>query len=118
MRPSIGLAWAIGLAIVAWRCPMAAGAEYRNEKHGYSLTFPKGWAQVPSSVIENLRKLILTQNARSDIIYDACYQKGSLPPWPSYPYVLLQYLPYSQYGGSGEPDESQFPKMVEAISGL
>lgn len=96
----------------------AAAAEFHSEEHGYTIRLPNRWVQVPADVLATVEKFIFKPGAKSKIHYDACFQEGGSFGWMTYPYVLLQFVPYSDFGWSGEPEESTFPSLIQTISGL
>ncbi len=102
----------------AWQCAAAEPQEFRSDKNGYSIVFPAHWVRIPANVLEGVQKAIFKPAARPALSYEAGYQEGGSFGWMKFPYVLVQTIPYAQYGAPGEPGEQEFPKLVEAIAGI
>ena len=106
------------LSVPSGPCAAAEPVEFRSPKNGYSISLPGHWVRIPDSVLQTVQKAIFKPGASPALSYEAAFQEGGSFGWMKYPYVLVQVLPYSQFGASGEPEEKEFSKVVEAISGV
>jgi len=104
--------------VIASPCPAAEPQAFTSEKNGYSIIFPAHWVRIPADVLEAVQKAIFKSGASPALSYEAAYQEGGSFGWMKYPYVLVQVIPYAKYGAPGEPPETEFPKLVEAIAGI
>lgn len=103
---------------LAWPCTAAEPQLFHGDKDSYSIIFPSHWVRIPNNVLDGVQKAIFKSGSKPCLRYEAGYQEGGSFGWMKYPYVLVQSIPYAQYGASGEPPECEFPKLVETISGM
>lgn len=98
--------------------PIRGADNYHGRTYGYRVDLPEGWIQIPQNSVRKMRDSVLNERARSDIIYDAGFQIESAARWFEYPYVLIQPLPYAQFGLNRQPYEDELPGYVRQITGL
>jgi hypothetical protein len=99
------------LAAVLLTQTARAQTPYHSAAGQYSLSLPSGWVQIPDAELRAMMSKVL---ANSNIRYEAGFQPAG-NPWFTYPYVLVQALPYN---GSREPSGGEIRQMVGTLSGL
>ena len=98
--------------------PTACGETYHNEQAGYALDLPDDWIEIPREVMEEVMAQVMQQGAGPRIQYSAGFQPAANETWMEYPYVLVQVLPYAQFGPPRQIREDEFPKLIKALTGL
>jgi hypothetical protein len=94
------------------------GKEFRSKEHGYLLTLPNGWTRIPKNALKQMQDATFNQSGKAVVNYIAGFQADGDAAWFTYPYVLIQVIPYSQCGLDGEPAEELFPDLIKAMTGL
>lgn len=100
------------------RAPICNADEFHSDSYGYRIELPHDWVEIPQDVVQAALALVQKPNSTVSIIYDAGFQLDSGGQWFEYPYVLVQPLPYSEYGLYRQINEDEFPKFVRMITGM
>ncbi|HEV8378862.1 MAG TPA: hypothetical protein VGQ99_12570 [Tepidisphaeraceae bacterium] len=88
---------------------LPAGAAESFTGGGYAITPPDGWVRIPQDVVQTtMQKVMDGKNATT---VDAVFQLQGRP-WFSYPYVMVQTIPYP-----GQPNESQMKEIIRQMTG-
>jgi len=80
----------VSLFLLSFTNSIKAGI-FRYESHGFSISLPSGWIEIPSSVIRDYVqevRQILPNATIPD--FDYAFQLQSGDKWLSYPYILIQ----------------------------
>jgi hypothetical protein len=113
MCRSIMVAFAV--ALVAGR---SFAISHHSGKHGYNLDVPEGWVQVSKEVLDTTMASVIDPNAGTKLIFDAAFQRESASPlFLEYPYLLVQIIPYAEYGVKGQIHESDFDEVIRSFTG-
>lgn len=120
MRTMRGLLVCAMLAITArgvWGTMPGAGpgSHYSGLRWGYSVEVPPGWEQVPDDVVQSAAAQM--QKPGGKVVFDAAFQAAGSGRWLSYPYAIVQVIPYANLGLEGELPESQFAAVVKSLTG-
>jgi hypothetical protein len=95
----------------------AHGFTFRNATHGYSLTLPRGWVRIPDTAVKQMTEAIIDKQ-KASVTYDAGFQPAANTRWFQYPYVLVQRLPYSDFGLERQIRENEMGQITKALTGL
>lgn len=80
----------VSLFLLSFTNSIQAGI-FRYESHGFSISLPSGWIEIPSSVIIDLIQEIRQIFPNATIPdFDYAFQLQSGDRWLSYPYILIQ----------------------------
>jgi hypothetical protein len=111
--PLITLAFITAVSTAA-----AAAAPYHGASHGYNITLPDDWTQIPADVVDSMTKLAQNPNAKTALITDAAFQPKVQKRWFSYPYMIVQIIPYSGLGLNRQINEDEFADLTKAMTGI
>lgn len=105
-------------AIIAWSCETVSSAsEFHSSRHGYSIDLPDNWIQIPDDVIGGMIDRLQKSNSKTSIFYDSGFQRDDSSRWLTYPYVLVQIIPYADFGRDRQINEDEFPEVIKSITG-
>jgi hypothetical protein len=93
----------------------ATSTRYTSLRWGFSVEVPAGWKQVPTDVLNDATAAM--QKPGGKLVMDAAFQPAGSGRWLSYPYAMVEVIPYSQMGLHGELPESQFGDLVKSLTG-
>ena len=91
---------------------------FHSDRHGYSLSIPPGWKEVPSKDYNDLISRLQGEKAATTVSYDAAFRFDKTEtetPW-NYPYVLIQVIRYAEMGLDRQPTEAELSKMMEGMN--
>jgi len=113
-----GASWHALLTVLLFTATSPSLArEHHSTAHGYTVALPESWIEVPSIVLDQIMESMMNEDARSKILVDAAFQPEANQEWLTYPYFMVQVIPYAQFGSSRQPPESEFDDMVRALTG-
>jgi hypothetical protein len=112
----IGWVGLFGCALL-WAAAPCRADSIHSQTYGYSVTVPAEWKRIPQDVVDSLVAKLQNPNAAHRMIYDAGFQPSANQTWFQYPYVLVQVIPYADFGGAQQLNEDQFPEVVKAMTG-
>jgi hypothetical protein len=74
-------------------CLYASATTVRNKNHGYSITLPDQWKQIPPKIVAEVMENV----SEKDSAFDAkrvefAFQTKKQKNWFSYPHILVEYL--------------------------
>jgi len=95
----------------------ARAASFHSQRIGYTLEVLPGWQQIPQDVVDSLAVKVQNPNSPHRMNYDAAFQAATGQGWFEYPYVIIQVVPYSDFGASRQINEDQFPTVLKALTG-
>jgi hypothetical protein len=79
------------------------------QKPGFSLSLPKGWVEIPQSVLASVHKELSRRAPNAKLPkYDYGFQPAKAKRWMAYPYVLVQI---SHDGKIPEDELKAMPKL-------
>ena len=90
---------------------------YRSKANGYTLEIPEGWRQIPGEVIEEMQAM-MSAGAPKAIVYEAGFQPDDGSEWLEYPYVLVQPIPYANFGVNRQLADAELKEVVAAVTGM
>src|SRR3954452_7131823 len=96
----------------------AAAAPYHGAGYGYNITLPDDLTQIPADVVIATTKLAQNPNAKSALVTDAAFQPKVQKRWFSYPYMIVQVIPYSGLDLNRQLNEDEFGDVVKAMTGV
>jgi hypothetical protein len=96
----------------------AAAAPYHGASHGYNVNLPDDWTQIPADVVDSMTKLAQNPNAKTALVTDAAFQPRVQKRWFSYPYMIVQVIPYSGLGLNRQINEDEFADLTKAMTGI
>ena len=91
-----------------------ADETYRSASSGFSFTLPEGWQRYSDDMLQQMTRRVSSAAAQSAMRWDAGFGRKSDPPF-TYPYVLVQVVPYP--AGGGVPNEQQMKQIVQQLAG-
>lgn len=112
--------WLI-LLLTAGTCiwpPCSQAASHQGKRYGYHVTIPADWTAIPSNVIEEMARAVRNPNSKNVVIMDAAFQPVSQERWFKYPYVIVQVIPYANYGVTRQVNEGEFEGLIKAMTGM
>src|SRR5881394_543557 len=78
----------------------------------YDLALPDGWVQIPQDVVtRTMQQVSAGGSGAVPFHFDAGFQQKD-QPWFTYPYVLVQTVPYPK-----EPSEAEMRGIIKQVSG-
>ena len=101
-----------------YRCAHCVEVEHHSKSYGYNLVLPSGWIQIPQDGLDKAFDTVINPDSKQNIQYDAGFQLSSATRLLECPYVLIQAIPYLSFGLNRQIYESEFPKVIKAITGL
>jgi len=94
------------------------GGQHHSKLHGYNLSLPPGWAQIPQDALDRAIPAVSNPSSKHSM-QCAGFQLANATGVIEYPYVLVRVIPYaSLIGLNRQIRESEFPKVIESITGL
>jgi hypothetical protein len=105
----------LAFAILA---PCALAAPFHGATYGYNLDIPETWMAIPQATVATFSRALSKPGAKTTVITDAAFQPSANKAPFTYPYVVVQVLPYSNVGVNRQIREDEFPGIVKAITGL
>ena len=110
----LGLLIFISIAALA---PTAMAWSYQSFGHGYSLSLPDDWAQVPQEVLAaNLADLSTKQTPRGE--FDVLFQRKGESDAIRYPYILVEMIPYERWGYDQQVTDQTIQQIVQNNTGM
>ncbi len=91
---------------------------FHSEKYGYQLDVPSDWKSIPDEVIKQYVAAIQKQSSDVKLIYDAGFQLESAEHWFTYPYILVQVMPYETFGLDRQMNQDEFPNFIQSVTGM
>lgn len=113
---SVRAAILASLCSMRWAQVCEAGS-YHSTACGYTLSIPDDWKQIPDSDLQRTMGAVANPNAPHPYSFDAGFQQASDERSLTYPYLIVQILPYSNFGSGGQINEDQFPEVIKALTG-
>ena len=111
--PQVMVALALFLLVSNHYVP-AYAQTHRSHQNEYSLSLPAHWVRIPDDVLQNAFDQTYSEAGRRAGSWDAGLQpEGS--PWLSWPYVVVQVIPYPN---GLIPDEEQLSDVASTLTGL
>jgi hypothetical protein len=92
-------------------------ASFHSTSFGYTVTVPDDWKQIPDDVMHKTMEAAMNPNAPRLVDFDAAFQLKSKVRWFTYPYVMMEVIPYANVGQGGQINEDQFPAVLKSITG-
>ncbi|MFH1717229.1 MAG: hypothetical protein ABIF19_07760 [Planctomycetota bacterium] len=108
----------VSLLLGGYHNALCAEVKHHGESYGYNLVFPSDWIQIPQDDMDKAFAAVSDPDSKHHIQYDAGFQESSATRLLEYPYVLVQAIPYVSFGLNRQIYESEFPKIIKAITGL
>jgi hypothetical protein len=106
------------LIILLFITTAGAAAPYHGARYGYNVTIPDDWTQIPADVVDATTKMAQNPNAKSALVTDAGFQPKVQKRWFSYPYMIVQVIPYSALGLNRQLNEDEFGDVTKAMTGV
>lgn len=98
-------------------CASAAQAwSYHSFAYGYSISLPDDWAHVPEEALaeqQNRLPRIGSFRGQPDAAFHA-RRDGAM----SYPFLLIEVVPYSQFGFPQQLDDAEIRQIVQTNTGM
>jgi hypothetical protein len=96
----------------------AGAAEFRSEKSGFTVAVPAEWKRIPAQVVEEFAAASMKPEKRKLVTFEAAFQPAAQEEWFTYPYAVVQTLPYSSFGIHRQISEAEFGNVVKAMTGV
>ena len=93
---------------------------FRGTKYGYSITIPSNWMVIPAEKVREAAELLYDHKGSQKIkvITDAAFQSAQSAEWFEYPYVIVQVIPYGNYGINRQINEDEFNLFIKSMTGV
>jgi hypothetical protein len=88
---------------------------YHSERGGYTFKIPTGWLRIPKKELTAMTEQIMSKQSPTANICDVAFQSTGGGQWFTYPYVLVQIIPYGTYR---QPNEKEMEAAVRSITGV
>ena len=115
-KTSIGWAGCFGCVLVCAALPCRAES-YHSGMYGYTITLPADWKHIPGDVLHSLTERMQNPDAPRRPRFDVGFQPAANDRWFKYPYLMVQVVPYAEFGSLGQLNEDQFSRAVNAMTG-
>jgi len=89
-----------------------------SESYHYSLQLPGTWAQIPDLEVKQAYSLFLPDELKAISAWDAAFQAKDGDRWFTYPYLIVQVLPYSKVGLDRQPTTAEFLELGQQLTGV
>ncbi|MEY2409616.1 MAG: hypothetical protein QOF48_2286 [Verrucomicrobiota bacterium] len=63
---------------------------HRHDEHEFSIDIPSGWVPLPAAKLGEMTQALKAMSSAATFAYSHGYQRDSGPPYPIFPYVLIQ----------------------------
>ncbi len=93
----------------------ARGETFHSTTGEYTIEIPQGWVRIPDEQVQKLMGVMFKAGSSSKFQVDAAFQADGKADWFTYPYVMVQIIPYPN--GAGQPTERQMKDMVAQFTG-
>jgi hypothetical protein len=98
--------------------PAAPAGPYHGVQYGYNVTIPDNWTQIPADVVEATMKLAQNPSSKTTLVCDSAFQPAAEKKWFTYPYMIVQVIPYSSFGLRRQINEDEFAEVTKAMTGV
>lgn len=97
------------IALSSDRCLARGQGRFHSETHGYSLTIPEGWIQIPKDVFKvTIAKTKQAFPNSKTYIYDSAFQTKEYSQWFAGPRIIIQI-------GTETINEEEIKGLVETL---
>jgi hypothetical protein len=98
--------------------PLSLAKPFQSPDNTYSLTLPDDWTSIPADVLAATAQATRNPTAKVALSYDAGFQPAARRPWFTYPYCVVMVMPYAKFGLNRQIREDEFPRVIQAMTGL
>ena len=86
---------------------------FTSSQYGYSVDFPADWKRVPDADVKRGEDVVHKSPAARNVIWEAVYQAPGGANSFTYPYVILQVVPYQ----GRQPRDAELEDLVKPMTG-
>jgi hypothetical protein len=88
---------------------------FHSDEYGYTVSLPAGWMRIPDSSVQDYHVAISGPDKAKSFRYDSAFQRQGQSRWFTWPYVIVEVIPYPD---GEQPDESGIAQFLAVIAGV
>ncbi len=88
---------------------------FHSADTGYSLSLPTGWRRIPDPAVQAYHTAVSSPANAATFRYDSAFQRQGKSQWFTWPYVIVQVIPYPK---GQQPDDADIAQFLKGIAGF